>query len=646
MKKNLLYVMVFLFGVLLYSNTIPNRYAYDDYSVVHENRFTKQGLNGIPGHLFNDSFYGFTGQKNLFRGGRYRPLSLITFSMEYEAFGENPYFSHFINVLLFGLICMFMLRVFASLFRDKLQFNSVKDYFASLSLMSVLVFACHPIHTEVVANIKGRDELMALLFALLSWDATLKYTGSPKPIRAVLAGFYFFLSLLSKESAAPFLLLIPLSLYCFRTEKSFRRSVVAVSVSLLSGFLLFLLIRQSVVGWGSKPSMPDNILSNAFMYAKGFSERYGTTFYTLGLYLKLLVFPHPLTIDYYPFYIPYIGLADFRSILPMVAYIALTAGSLVYAYRRNVAGFGILFYLVALFPVSNLLFSIGPFMGERFAFIPSLGFILAFVWLILKGAEKYRFTRFTPYIIGMVLVMFTVKTFARNFDWKNDFTLYTTDVQTSKNSAIITRAAGQQILIELETEKDTVKIREYRRLAVLYLEQAEKLNKSETETLLLGNAYFNNGEYEKALGMYTETLKMNKNYAKAFGNYIVAVEKLGPPELKIQYYDQLIRVAGDRYDPYFNKGLIYGKLMHNNDSAVANLLNAYHIDSTNTECLSSLGIVFAMKGDFRKSAYFLEKGYKINPNDPNIVNNLIATLQNLGDKDRAQKLISIRQGRH
>ena len=86
--------------------------------------------------------------------------------------------------------------------------------------------------------------------------------------------------------------------------------------------------------------------------------------------------------------------------------------------------------------------------------------------------------------------------------------------------------------------------------------------------------------------------------------------------------------------------------MHNNDSAVANLLNAYHIDSTNTECLSSLGIVFAMNGDFRKSAYYLEKGYKINPNDPNIVNNLIATLQNLGDKDRAQKLISIRQGRH
>ena len=53
-----------------------------------------------------------------------------------------------------------------------------------------------------------------------------------------------------------------------------------------------------------------------------------------------------------------------------------------------------------------------------------------------------------------------------------------------------------------------------------------------------------------------------------------------------------------------------------------------------------------MKGDFRKSDYFLEKGYKINPNDNNIVNNLIVTLTNLREKERVQKLIGEQQSRH
>jgi tetratricopeptide (TPR) repeat protein len=645
MKKSYLYLVVFLFGALIYANTIPNRYAYDDYSVIHENHFTRQGLNGISGHLFNDSFFGFTGQKNLFRGGRYRPLSLITFSVEYAAFGENPHISHLVNVILFGLICLLLLKVLSTLFKDKMSFKSFRDCFLSVSFLSVLVYACHPIHTEVVANIKGRDELMALLFALLAWDSILKYAASSKPGRAALAGMYFFLAMMSKESSAPFLLLIPLSVYCFRSDKVFRKSFVATSVSLLAGFLLFMLIRQTVIGWSSKPSMPDNILSNAFMYASGFSERYGTTFYTLGLYLKLLIFPHPLTIDYYPFYIPYVGLSSLRAILPIIIYAGLTTGSIFFAYRKNVAGYGLLFYLVAILPVSNLLFSVGPFMGERFAFIPSVGFILAVVWLIMKGAEKLNLAKTVPFIFGLILILFTVKTISRNFEWKDNFTLYTTDVQTSKNSAIITRAAGQEILIRLETEKDTVKFKKYVQLAVGYLEQAEKMNKSETETLLLGNAYFNNSEYEKALNMYSETLKLDKNYAKAYGNYLVAVEKIPDPELKIRYYNQLIRIAGARFEPFLQKGVVYGKQMNNLDSALVNLNNAFGFDSTNLECLSSLGVAYAMKGDFRKSAYYLEKGYRINPNDNNIANNLIVTLTNLGEKERVQQLISRQQAR-
>lgn len=638
MTKKYLYLFVFLFGTAIYLNTLPNEYAYDDFSVVAGNKFTKEGLTGIFGHLFNDSFTGFTGQKNLFRGGRYRPLSLITFSIEYQFFGANPFVSHFVNVILYGLICMLLFKVLAALCQEKLVCKKFRDYFLSLSLMAALIFAAHPIHTEVTANIKGRDELMALLFGLLAWNSIILYTDKARAIHAFYGGLFFFLSLMSKESAAPLLAMIPVSLYCFRSQKIFRKKALLSAVSLFTGFVVFMVIRQSVLGWNSKPTMDDNILSNSFMYASGISERYGTTFYTLWLYLKLLFVPYQLTIDYYPFYIPYVGLGDVRAILPLLLYAGLTVTAIFLTFQKNFAGFGLLFYLTALFPVSNLLFIIGPFMGERFAFIPSIGFAVAIAWIMIRGAEKLKITQFLPYAFMLLLILYCGKTISRNFDWKDSFTLYTRDVLTSVNSAVINKGAGHELLLKAEATKDTAEKRSYAQKAIPYLKQAAKLNKSETEIFLLANAFYENGEYEKALDMFMETLRLNKHYEKAYGNYFVSVNRLKSPAMKIKYYNLLIETAGERYEPFYNKGLVFGKEMNLPDSSIINLIRASRIDSTKLDCLSDLGVAFAMKGNFAQSAFYLEKALKINPNDLKIRQNLAASYFNLGNLSRAKEL--------
>jgi tetratricopeptide (TPR) repeat protein len=642
MKKKYLYLVVFLFGVVVYLNTLPNKYAYDDFSVVQGNKFTREGLTGIFGHLFNDSFTGFTGQKNLFRGGRDRPLSLITLSAEYQFFGASPFVSHLVNVILYGIICMLLFKVLANLFREKLVFKKPRDYFVSLSLMAALIFAAHPIHTEVAANIKGRDELMALLFGLLAWNAVVLYADKGKVSSVFYGGLFFFLSLMSKESASPLLILIPVSLYCCRSKTVFRNSVLWSSVSLLAGFAVFMLIRQSVLGWNSKPTMEDNILSNSFMYASGFSERYGTTFYTLWLYVKLLLFPHPLTIDYYPFYIPYIGLTDLRAILPFLFYTGLVIAAIYLTYKKNIAGFGLLFFLVALFPVSNLLFIIGPFMGERFAFIPSVGFAIAFAWILIRGAEKTKMTHILPYAVMVLLILYSGKTISRNFDWKDSYTLYTRDVLTSVNSAVITKGAGHELLLKAEATKDIEVKRSYAQKAIPYLEQAAKMNRTTTETFLLANAYYENGEFEKALEMYLETLKINPAYEKAFSNYFVSVNRLSSPVSKIQYYNLLINATGDKYESFYNKGLVFGKEMNLPDSSIYNLIKASRIDSTQFDCLSDLGVAFAMKGNFSQSAFYLEKALRIKPNDMKIRQNLAASYFNMGNLKRAKEITDVR----
>jgi hypothetical protein len=94
-EDRLLLLIVFLFGTLLYAQSVTFDYALDDKLVITHNDFTQEGIGGIP-KLFSTGFLvGFYGeQRNLLAGGRYRPLSLVTFAVEWEVFGRRPGLSH------------------------------------------------------------------------------------------------------------------------------------------------------------------------------------------------------------------------------------------------------------------------------------------------------------------------------------------------------------------------------------------------------------------------------------------------------------------------------------------------------------------------------------------------------------------------
>ena len=80
------FLLIFLFACMLYSNTLWNKYAIDDTIVLTDNRFTKKGLAGIKDHFTHDMFEGFFGERGakLVSGGRYRPLSMVSLTVEYE----------------------------------------------------------------------------------------------------------------------------------------------------------------------------------------------------------------------------------------------------------------------------------------------------------------------------------------------------------------------------------------------------------------------------------------------------------------------------------------------------------------------------------------------------------------------------------
>ena len=140
MKKNIHIIAIFILAFILYGNTLPHQFALDDYLMITGNRFTKKGLDGIADIWTNDAVIGTYGQVTEHSGGRYRPLPITMFAIEYELFGLKPFIGHFINVLLYAvtgiLIYLLLLRLLPSR-------NPWIPLFVSV------LFIIHPIHTEI-----------------------------------------------------------------------------------------------------------------------------------------------------------------------------------------------------------------------------------------------------------------------------------------------------------------------------------------------------------------------------------------------------------------------------------------------------------------------------------------------------------------
>ena len=201
--------LLFLFGFLIYANTITHDYALDDAIVITDNQYTQDGIAGLKGIFIYDTFYGFfkeEGKSKLVAGGRYRPLSLATFAVEISIFGASPFVSHIVNALLFAL-CGYLVFYVLNEILQQIPNGAI------ISLFTAFIFAAHPIHTEVVANIKGRDEILAFLGSLMALYFAFVAFKSKKSMWHLPGAFCLFLGLLSKENAITFLAIIPLSIY-------------------------------------------------------------------------------------------------------------------------------------------------------------------------------------------------------------------------------------------------------------------------------------------------------------------------------------------------------------------------------------------------------------------------------------------------
>ncbi len=434
-ENSLLAILLLILPFALYWQGLNFEYVLDDKIVISENNYVKEGLSSFGKILFADSFEGYLGEQlDLLPGGRYRPLSLLTFAAEVEFFGLNPGVGHFVNILLYALTGLLIFRLFFLLYARKNERN-----WLSLPFLTALLFILHPIHTEAIANIKGRDEILALLFSLLALYCSWYYLKNKQ--WSWLAGMLssLFLAFLAKENALAWIAIIPLSLWWFTKAKWKELRILVGSLAGLAA--AYMLLRYSVLGYFlDAGQLSDNIMNNPF-HGLNFGEKYGTIMYTLGQYLKLLIYPHPLTHDYYPFQVPILNWNDWRVLLSFALHVGLLGYAIIKIRSRHIVVYCIWFYLLTLFIVSNILINVGASMNERFIYMPSLAFSLLSAWVVARwlpdtlNEKKGELNLLSVGLLMVLTVGYIAKNLNRIPDWRNPLTLNTAAVKYSPNSA-------------------------------------------------------------------------------------------------------------------------------------------------------------------------------------------------------------------
>jgi tetratricopeptide (TPR) repeat protein len=448
-------LLVALLAVLVHVNALGNGFTLDDRRLVEDNPAIRS-LAGLPRLLVEP--YWPQGEAS----GLHRPVTIASLALNRAVTGAGPFGFHLVNVLLHGLVTALL---WLAARRAGLHYGT--------ALACAALFAVHPLHTEAVANIAGRAELLAAAGVLGAWllhrraadDST---RGGRGP--AIAAAGLYLLAFLSKETAvlAPVLFWVDDRL----RRRSGETPRPAGAYLGYAGAVAVAIVLRFVALGGLRGAEDVAFIDNPAA-AGGGLVRIATALWVLVRYAGLFVWPASLSSDYSFDAIPAVdGLADPRwmvGALLAAGVVALGA----WGFRRSrpvclAAAIAVLFLL----PASNLPFTVGTLMAERLVYLPTAGVCLLLGHMAAALARNDRGVRATvvAVVVGALVAAAGWRTWQRNPDWSDNLTLTLRDVETQPRSAKLHAGAGIALHVAGREEEAE---RRYRRALEIYPDYAQ-----------------------------------------------------------------------------------------------------------------------------------------------------------------------------
>jgi len=416
MTRWFLPLLLMVVTVLIYSNTFNHRFVLDDHGIIKSNKITKNGI-GMDNikTIFTTSHR--KGDVSDLEHSLYRPVAKLIFAAEYQWGDGKPEYFHAWNIF-YMILCSVLLYWL-------LYLATKKNWVLSLAIAGL--FAVHSIHSEAVANIKSLDEVLGAIGVLGALISFHYYTKNNNPLLLALALISYTLGIFSKESTIVAVALAPLYLYYFTDAD--RKKIVIASVVMLIGAGIFLVAREHAIGWFlHQPQKDPSALDNVLAMTKLDQTKVGgyqmhlfipTVIYLMGYYVYTLFIPYPLSCDYSFASVNVEGLDSWKFWLSFILFAVVIYFAIKTIKKKNIIGFGILWFLIASSIISNLFIVIGTSFGERLMFLPSIGWCIAVVgalyWLFdFKDRFSSENVHFPENVLIIGIILFHLPLFFKN----------------------------------------------------------------------------------------------------------------------------------------------------------------------------------------------------------------------------------------
>ncbi|MBZ5665809.1 MAG: DUF1736 domain-containing protein [Acidobacteriia bacterium] len=407
-------------AMLVYGNALLNGFTFDDDTYILDNpTVTKLSVRGLFEPATTDPHHRF-----------FRPTTFATYDLNWAIAGARPFGFHFFNVLLHAAVTLLLYMVLRKLLEAAARGTTI-------AWAAALLFAVHPIHTEAVASIVGRSELLAAGFLLAAWLLHLH----DRPILALVC---FVLALMSKESAVAF---VPLALagdYARGKLKPLHRYGWIAGAAVLYMALLW-------NAQGGRFGEQEVLFLNNPLAKLPASLRILNALRVAWKYVGVQVYPAALSCDYSYNAIPLY--ASWRHTAPAAVAALLVLAAWIWAMwtKRSEWFLAGAIYLAGFAVTANILVPTGTIMGERLAYFPSAGFCLfaALLWMWVE--ERRRKLAWT--VLGIVVVALATRTVVRNRDWRDNFSLFSAGTQAVPGSAKLHDGLGGEYILRGQRDK-------------------------------------------------------------------------------------------------------------------------------------------------------------------------------------------------
>ncbi|MEW6076602.1 MAG: tetratricopeptide repeat protein [Thermodesulfobacteriota bacterium] len=614
--KSRLPVVVLLMAVSLglYANTLTNAFVWDDLLSVAESRHVRD-IGNIP-RFFSPRYWNESHPYP----GQYRPVRMISFTLDYFFSKLNPAGYRVTNVLLHAanVLLVFYLVILA------VESGSGGDPFGrrrcleGTAFLTALLFAAHPIHTESVNLIKNRSDLLVMVFCLISLLLFIRHLSAAGRIRSwlMLAGawFCFIPAVLSKEMALSLPGVAALYAACFLSGDRRKKALIRVIPygMIILGYFWFMhaFIR------------PGDPLPPVAVLPAGAIQRVMTVIKTLGIYFRMLLFPFPLVLEH-PFSIPETlldpGILTFLLLLAPTGILA--ARSL---FGNRIVLFAIGWIWLTLVPAANIVYVAARPIAEQRLYIPSLGFCLMLGYGLqsLASPRSGRSARSLAVLIGgIIFILYAAVAVQRNREWRDEITLYTRSLAENAASPRIQYNLGNALCREQRYEEAVGHYRAALRLVPDYLDAHYNL----------GITLYGLGKHEEAIGHYRQVLAREPGNVDALNNLGVALHASARLDEALGVFTAALKISPGDMQANWNMGDLLVDLGRSRE-AVGYYTSAL---KSRPDCLAvyhSLGKALMEQGETDKAIAVYEKAFRIYPDDADILCNFGVALMVQGKR--------------